>query len=389
MLSIVSPSDPGEIGAGSARLLMIPNMGDTSVIQEQTRKIFIKHEDITASKNNIEINLQHIWGGIDEYEEIRILFEPNDILVDEEKKYYILCSDIIKIYNDKRAYLGKIGKTGSGPGDFGRCYQLEILSDRTLAVQDVINQRITFFNKDGRYDGDFKLNRSSAPFYVNESDHIVVLNRELTNQESPFWIIHNRKGDIIDKRGNRVADANPYVTNTRYDVAFSLIPKKRLLVAYKYVPKIEVYNSNNVKEIEINYEPGFEVPEISTYKKSGQDFVISEKVCDGIAEDRYGNIYILMLNRARSVEENLAGGRIATMEGITKIKTNIKGDKTDLYSILIIDKDGGIKGNIKLDKYANRLKIYNDSLFLVDTNIQMAIYEYKILYKSREMMNKL
>ncbi len=52
---------------------------------------------------------------------------------------------------------------------------------------------------------------------------------------------------------------------------------------------------------------------------------------------------------------------------------------TDLYQILVFDNSGKIVASEKLNIYANNIRIHEDRLFLIDTYINMRIYEYRFI----------
>ena len=55
--------------------------------------------DIKKCQNKIKIDLIKIWGESDEADENKYFYEPKDIIVDSDHNYYVLASDVIRVFN--------------------------------------------------------------------------------------------------------------------------------------------------------------------------------------------------------------------------------------------------------------------------------------------------
>jgi hypothetical protein len=103
-------------------------------------------------------------------------------------------------------------------------------------------------------------------------------------------------------------------------------------------------------------------------------------VCQSIAGDSRGNIFVLGLKRERREQEYLIGGIISNSGGSFRVSPKIDKDSSDLYQILVINPKGKIVNIVPLNKYVNKIRIFNNVLFLIDSFIDMTISEYKIIY---------
>ena len=136
--------------------------------------------------------------------------------------------------------------------------------------------------------------------------------------------------------------------------------------------------------MESTYEVPFEVPEISTIGYKGSDYAVAERVHTGMGIDAEGRLYLLALTRLKEMEENKVGHTFMIISRSTgksrseKVKFEVDATGTDLYQILVFDNSGKIVASKKMNIYANNLRIYKDRLFLIDTHVNMKIYEYKI-----------
>ena len=338
-------------------------------------------EEIKRSQNKIKIELIRIWCNDQETDEKKILFEPQDILIDPENNYYILTSNEIRVFNKKTDYLRNIGRSGLGPGEFLRANQIEFDRNNNILVSDEGNWRLQYFSTLGKYEEGFKLvEYPIGPLWINKKNEIVMLNRSLTTNKSPLWLFLGKKGNLSHVRGIREANSINYMTQYKYDIAFYADNSDSLFSAYRYIPVIEKHNNIGELKMEIRYEVPFKVPELTSYRDYGQYLINSEMVCQSIAGDSRGNIFVLGLKRERREQEYLIGGIISNSGGSFRVSPKIDKDSSDLYQILVINPKGKIVNIVPLNKYVNKIRIFNNVLFLIDSFIDMTISEYKIIY---------
>lgn len=76
-----------------------------------------------------------------------------DIEVDDQNRIYILDSKAcqIKIFDESGGYIRTIGKQGQGPEEFSRPYGMSLIGSDLIAVEDMGNRMIKFFDLDGHY----------------------------------------------------------------------------------------------------------------------------------------------------------------------------------------------------------------------------------------------
>jgi len=61
-----------------------------------------------------------------------------------------------------------------------------------------------------------------------------------------------------------------------------------------------------------------------------------------------------------------------------EVEYNVDPLNTDLCQILVLENSGKILASKKINVHANNIRVHNDRLFLIDTYINMKIYEFKI-----------
>jgi len=79
--------------------------------------------------------------------------QVRDIEVDDQNRIYILDSKAchIKIFDESGEYIRTIGKQGQGPEEFSRPFGMSLVGQDLIAVEDMGNRLIKFFDLDGHY----------------------------------------------------------------------------------------------------------------------------------------------------------------------------------------------------------------------------------------------
>lgn len=88
----------------------------------------------------------------DEY----IFAAPSDVVTDDQGRIYVADATRgdIKVFNSKGKYLMAIGSRGSGPGEFSEISDIGYATGLGLVVVDRLNDRITYFDRDGQIRGE-------------------------------------------------------------------------------------------------------------------------------------------------------------------------------------------------------------------------------------------
>jgi hypothetical protein len=160
--------------------------------------------------------------------------------------------------------------------------------------------------------------------------------------------------------------------------------KDNLYAAAIYRPLIQKYAPAGNLQMESIFDVPFKVPEVKPFRRAGGVFIEAEAVSRGIDVDARGRIYLPALTRLKSPQERRIGWVISTIGGTGKVgktekmKFDVNPAETDLYQILVFDNSGKIVASKKLNIYANHIKLYKDRLFLIDTYVNMKIYEYNL-----------
>lgn len=368
---------------GNALLLLLVLFGFASV--QETKKIHSTLTEIRDKEGRLNLELIQEWGGENEQDKNKILFEPRAMAINKSGYIYILDTIRIQAFDESGKYIKTIGGVGEGPGDLLDPTHLVVDKQNNLVLVDGGKQRVQILSLDGKYLGGFPLEGNRpGPIAITRENEILMSNRTLTKEAAALWFYYDHQGKIVRHNGTRNSGSSELVNDKLYEVNFSLDEKDNLYAAYIYRPLIEVYSSTGELIRELTYEVPFEIPEIRFFRRPEGTFIEAEIVCRGIDVDTKGRVYLLTLTRPRNDEERKVGyvisaisrdGRISKRE---KMKFNIDTEETDLYQILVFDQSGKIIASKKLTTHANNVKVYADRLFLIDSCINAKISEYKL-----------
>jgi hypothetical protein len=173
------------------------------------------------------------------------------------------------------------------------------------------------------------------------------------------------------------------VTSRRYSFSFDLDEEDNLYAAAHFRPLLQIYSPTGELKLESTFEVPFEVPEIKMVGSVGRQYVGAERVCSGMDTDGQDRVFILALTRLQNLKEKMVGTQTMLMSRsgkTTQEKFKYDGDPTssDKYQIMVFDHVGKIMAAKRLNIHANNIRVYKDRLFLIDTHINMKIYEYKV-----------
>ena len=342
-------------------------------------------KEIQSAEGRLALTLVREWGGDNEVDENKFFFEPKDIAFNREGQIYVLEATRIKVFDESGKYLKTLGTAGQGPGELlGACI-LEIDSENNLLVFDADNRRIQVMSPEGRVQGGFPLKmEQSGPMLVMQKKEILMCNRTKTKESSTLWQYFNFQGRLLRENGERKGSSSALENKYRYEFFVALDKSENIYAAATYRPLIQKYSPAGEIQVEITYEAPFEVPEIKAVRRPQGEFVDRETVCRGIDIDAAGRAFLLTLTRPMALEERKVGMSFmfSSYDGKSantgRLKANIDPSRSDLFQILVFDPVGKIIASKKLNTYVNRIRIYKDRLFLIDSYINMKIFEYQI-----------
>ena len=166
-----------------------------------------------------------------------------------------------------------------------------------------------------------------------------------------------------------------------------------LLVTYTAQNRIEKYGPDGklLWRADRPLDYGTEVKKKGKIDTSGGGVSMSSPEMNncsaGIAVDGKGRIWVLTYARQLRKEEQVqtsmtsVGGPAGVNNVSIKTEGNTDLRTTDAFKLEIFDPDGVLLGEVPLTHFADVIRIAGDSLFLIDRERGVTVYQYRIVEK--------
>ena len=367
-------------------IMVLALLGVTS-IPGQVKTVHNTLKEINSREGKVELTLVREWGGGEADDEAQFFNMPYDIEIDAKGLIYIIDSgnSCIQVFDGSGSHQKTIGRAGNGPGDFSRPLDMAIDSQNNLIVSDYLNRRIQVLDSNGEYIQGFKTEEGFASaIAVNKKNELMMYNHFKALKSLFYVFIYDYDGSCIKEivKVRQGKDVNAW---TLENISFSLDSHDNLYTAYRCTPRLEKYSKDGLLEKTMTFEVPFEVPEIKLIASGADRTIRAEQVCFGLDVDDAGRIYVVTAIRPKTEKEkrmvSLVGGM--TKDGTRHSRLVVKDyDKkiTDLCRLLVFDSSGKVIAAKRLSHVCDKIRVHKDRLYVIDTYLEMAIYEYKIRF---------
>jgi hypothetical protein len=349
-----------------------------------------KMDEIKKTDGNIRLTLIRVWGGDENEDENQFFKFPGDIAVDENGFVYIADNQNhrIQVFNSSGNFLRTIGRRGKGPGDV--LNPSLIVPDKTgkLVVYESGNRRIQILNPSGKYIGMFGFGGVwISDIVVSPDNRLLVYSHPKTFNSGKLIYFYNFKGEVLGtigkhpRRGKELAESE--------GISFVLDKKGNIYIAYNYIPYIETYNEKGKLLLIATYVLPFKTRKleldsegkITGYSKDGR-----KGGAGTMAIDENSMIYLVSKRRLVKKEEERNFGVISLAFGDgSYIQKRPPGAtdcyNTDVYNLMVFNSSGKIIASCPLETYCQKIRVYGDRLFVIDSINAQAISEYKIEFR--------
>lgn len=337
-----------------------------------------------GKNSDLRIELLGKIGQLESEEEKDILFDPvdaarlpnGDILILEGRG----CT--VKRYNKNYQYISSFGQPGQGPGDLMYPFSIRMKENRLY----IASRRVSVFSLDGSYEDGFKppvmarfgssvgaQYRTSGMAILSDSGVVLPSHPSLwmDSGEPNLLSVYDKEGTVIRSFGTFEQYETPDLTLNANIVYFATDSSDNLYVAYAHQNIVAKYSQDgdmifsasralpyeikNVMKVELmksgNLEREFPWPSVSSVTK-------------GIYVDHKDRIWVLTFlkqpNKFMSFEED--------------------DSLTNCYEFDVFDTDGILIFKVSFPNVKfNNVSVYGDRIFLIDSNIESCVYEYRII----------
>lgn len=341
-------------------------------------------EPLWGTEQKIVFEFVRKYGDVNTDDERYLLIRPADVVVDDEGSVLILDAGNhrVKKFDRDGYYLDSFGEKGIGPGEFIGATQIEICPNGDLVINDLAVRAVNIFDKNGQFIR--RINYEGLPpvqILALRSGEIAVFFRRIVRSGTDMEKYSLVK--IFDTGGNlqrkfvapRIYEDPPtnFWCNSVFLAADDL---DNIYVNFESQNRIEKYSTAG--ELLFSTDRLLEYPETQEIEKTqyvydeGPLIAVSFNLFSaGIQTDMKGRIWSGTLIRQKN-KEDTTGSEEGRREG----------GRPEDYMFEIFDSNGILLGRIQEDLYyGQRFKIMGDRFFLVDRDVEMAVFEYRIVEK--------
>jgi len=264
---------------------------------------------------------------------------------------------------------------------------IELSKDGTFVyIVDAGNNVIQFFNSKGSFLKSYKNKEGKTDAMAwSQNNQLVTFNTLKSLQSSFLFFLYSSQGKIVGEVGKH--HRNPKSLNDFGSIFLALDKDENYYAAYYTTPLVEKYSRQGESVLAIIFEMPFEVPR--AYMDSSKNEIQikgkpKHRVSSGLCVDDQERIYLVASTRAKTEEERRASeirvsqrrGRGATV--VRRMPRIDSLETTDLYQLLVFNRLGKVIASKRLNVFSNNIYIQNNRLFIIDTYINMKIYEYEV-----------
>ena len=324
-------------------------------------------------------------GKLEAKEERDILYDPVDAARLSNGDILILerGGSSVKRYDKNYQFISAFGQEGQGPGDFANPFCLRLNRERDRLY--VGHSRISRFSLDGIYEDGFNLEGMAAFGSIgaeSETSGMAVLSgaRVILPSHASIWLdsgadkllsVYDEKGTVKRSFGAVKRYEESRLTLNANIIKFAPDADDNVYVAYVYQNRIDKYSPEGDMIFSADRPLRYEVrnvTKVEIFKSGDMEAEIPwpsvTSVAKGICLDYKNRIWILTFLKQPN--------RFLTFDE--------KENWADCFEFEVYDSDGILLfkvpfPNVRFDKFS----IYDDRVYLIDSQHESCVYEYKIV----------
>jgi hypothetical protein len=345
-------------------------------------------------------------GDVDTEDEHLAFNFPNDVAVDKDGNIYVLDAGNARVqkFGPDGRYLATIGRKGQGPGEFMMPDSMAFDRDGNLVVADMAQSRVHVIiggGKDVRSvvikeglisgirplpSGDFAAKGSIYSFPRPDQPAKTADEMRLFRKIAPDGRVVSSFGLLTDL-GEMITTAMGNATE------FAVGKDGALLVSFNAMNRIDKYAPDGTLAWRADRPLGYstDIKKKGRVDRSGGGISMSAPEMNscsvGIAVDDRGRAWVVtyarQLKEGEKVQTSMTSvggpGGVASVSVKTEGNTDVR--TTDAFKLEIVGPDGVLLGEIPLTHFADVISISGDSLFIIDRERGVTVYQYRIVEK--------
>ncbi|MFC1564612.1 NHL repeat-containing protein [candidate division KSB1 bacterium] len=356
---------------------------------------------------NPEVSIEFVrnYGNLFGEDENLMFYLPSDLVRDRDGNVYILDAGnfLVKKFSPLGEYLFSFGGEGQGPGELSHPASMNIDSEGNIIISDQGKNLYEVFSTEGRNLRSYKHDdiRTRGFRYNSKGEMVmpaggmgggIIIMRgpgeDEEDKAEPLFRVYNNDGEFLREIGEQI-DIGDRISNMMVNnMYFCIDGKDNIYLTYRSLNRIQKYSPDGKLEFRIERPLNYSVkePVKAKVERSGGNVSINMPemtfVSNAIAVDSKGRIWVCTANRQMKDEEKISKMISVSSDVSTptiKVEGNTDITKTDMFELEIFSPEGVLQGKFELDHFVDGIKIYGDSLYLLDENRGMQYYEYRII----------
>lgn len=143
-------------------------------------------------------------------------------------------------FDSEGVSLGKIGRSGQGPGDLSLPHFFHITADNVMIVGETGNMRFHFLDTNGTFLGSFKIFRGYLSWTTDSRGRIFAVPRLHPETKNIIEIL-SREGEILGSFGEPLRFEHEIALYN--DATICLNHRSEIIVGFKHIPIIRAYST--------------------------------------------------------------------------------------------------------------------------------------------------
>ena len=371
-----------------AILLLLPFIDSCSSRQTYAEETIngVRHihniEPLWGIEKKVSLEFARKIGDLNAADERYQLYRPADAAVDNDGNILILDSGNyqVKKFDEAGQYRGSFGKKGNGPGEFLGATRLDVCPSGEILINDLAIRVVNIFDESGHFIRRFSIEGLSPTQVLALQSgeisifHVATSPSEKQEQIPSLISILDKKGTILRKfAAARIYEDIP--TNFWCNSgAIARDGNDNIYVNFESQNRIEKYSADGrllfKADRQLAYPETIAIgKEVHVYDEGPLVAVSFNIFSAGIQVDHKGRIWSGTLKRQKSPKEKKSDA-----------SARREGGKPEDYMLEIYDANGILLERLQSEFYhGQRFRIAGDRFFLVDRDVEMAVFEYKIV----------
>lgn len=352
----------------------------------------------------VSLELVRKIGDVDTDDENLAFTYPSDVAVDAGGNIYILdCGNArIQKFGPDGKYLATIGRKGQGPGEFMMPDSFDFDKDGNLVVNDAGQRRVQKIIGGGRDVKSFVVQDEFVYDLrcLSSGDAVVKLStysfprpgqKAKTAAEMRLFRVLGPDGTVRKDFGELTEFGETMTNAAANSGVFDVDAGVALVMTFNGQNRVDKYGPDGRLVWRADRPLGYEteIRKKGKFERSGRGVSMSSPEMNecsvGVAVDSRGRAWVVTYDRQLKKEEKVqtsimsvgGAGGISSVSYKTEGNTDIR--TTDAFRLDIFDGEGILLGSLPLTHFVDVVRICGDSLFLIDRDRGVTVYQYKIV----------